>query len=195
MPFMPLGCVLKPLSLSKISMYNQFLISLAMVIATGVLIIVSAYVVLKSMSKNLEKTLRAEIIRQNNKDFAKLKMAAYERLALLLERNSVPALIHKFTKSAGSPQQISEMMQHAINEEFSYNLYQQVYVSAQTWTTLKIVKEQTLIFIKSTEKQLPENATKADFFGTLIVKMQESGEIPHEKGLQMIRSEIELLFN
>ena len=195
MPFMPLGCALKPLSLSKISMDNQFLISLAMVIATGVLIIVSAYVVLKSMSKNLEKTLRAEIIRQNNKDFAKLKMAAYERLALLLERNSVPALIHKFTKSAGSPQQISEMMQHAINEEFSYNLSQQVYVSAQTWTTLKIVKEQTLIFIKSTEKQLPENATKADFFGTLIVKMQESGEIPHEKGLQMIRSEIELLFN
>lgn len=176
-------------------MDNQFLISLAMVIATGVLIIVSAYVVLKSMSKNLEKTLRAEIIRQNNKDFAKLKMAAYERLALLLERNSVPALIHKFTKSAGSPQQISEMMQHAINEEFSYNLSQQVYVSAQTWTTLKIVKEQTLIFIKSAEKQLPENATKADFFGTLIVKMQESGEIPHEKGLQMIRSEIELLFN
>jgi hypothetical protein len=28
-----------------------------------------------------------------------------------------------------------------------------------------------------------------------IIKMQEKGEIPHEKGLQMIRAEIELLFN
>jgi phosphate/sulfate permease len=91
--------------------------------------------------------------------------------------------------------QISEMMQHAINEEFNYNLSQQVYVSAQTWTTIKIVKEQTLIFIKTTEKLLPENATKADFLGSLIIKMQEKGEIPHEKGLQMIRAEIELLFN
>jgi hypothetical protein len=176
-------------------MDNSFIISLTLVIATGILIIVAAYVVLNSMSKNLEKTLRAEIIRQNNKDFAKLKMAAYERLALLLERNSVPSLIHKFTKSAGSPAQISEMMQHAINEEFNYNLSQQVYVSAQTWTTIKIVKEQTLIFIKTTEKWLPENATKADFLGSLIIKMQEKGEIPHEKGLQMIRAEIELLFN
>mgnify|MGYP001263120600 CR=1 FL=1 len=166
-----------------------------MVIATGVLIIVAAYVVLSSMSKNLEKTLRSEIIRQNNKDFAKLKMAAYERLALLLERNSIPALIQKFTKSAGSPQQISEMMQHAIHEEFNYNLSQQVYVSAQTWTTLKVVKEQTLLFIKTTEKTLPENATKADFLGSLIVKMQESVANHLEKGLQMNRSEIELLFN
>ncbi len=176
-------------------MESQLILSLSLVIITGVLIIVSAYVVMKSMSRNLEKTLRAEIIRQNNKDFAKLKMAAYERLALLLERNSVPSLIHKFTKSAGSPAQISEMMQHAINEEFNYNLSQQVYVSAQTWTTLKIVKEQTLIFLKTTEKTLPENANKADFFGALIIKMQDTGEIPHEKGLQMIRSEIELLFN
>ncbi len=176
-------------------MDNQFIMSLATVIATGVMIIVAAYVVLNSMSKNLEKTLRSEIIRQNNKDFAKLKMAAYERLALLLERNSVPSLIHKFSKSAGTPQQISEMMQHAINEEFNYNLSQQVYVSAQTWTTLKVVKEQTVLFIKSTEKQMAENATKADFLGSLILRMQESGEIPHEKGLQMIRSEIELLFN
>lgn len=175
-------------------MNTTLIISLTAVLVTGILILVATYIVLKIMSKNLEKTLRSEIIRQNNKDFAKLKMAAYERLALLLERNSIPSLIHKFTHSAGNPNQISEMMQRAIIEEFNYNLSQQVYVSTQTWTTLKIVKEQTLIFIKKTEKMLPPTATKADFLGSLITQMQENGEIPHEKGLQMIRAEIELLF-
>jgi biotin synthase-related radical SAM superfamily protein len=170
------------------------IISLIAVVITGTLILIATYLVLKIMSKNLEKTLRSEIIRQNNQDFAKLKMAAYERLALLLERNSIPSLIHKFTHSAGTPIQISEMMQRAVMEEFNYNLSQQVYVSQQTWTTLKIVKEQTLIFIKKTERSMPPNATKADFLGSLITQLQENGEIPHEKGLQMIRTEMEILF-
>lgn len=176
-------------------MDTTLIISLAAVLISGILIIVTAYMVLKNMSKNLEVTLRSEIIRQNNQDISKLKLAAYERLALLLERTSIPSLIQKFKQSAGGPAQVSEMMQYAIIEEFNYNLSQQVYVSAQTWTTIKIVKEQTLILIKSTEKLLSENATKADYFGALITRLQESGEIPHEKGLQMIRSEMELIFS
>jgi len=86
-------------------------------------------------------------------------------------------------------------MTHSINEEFNYNVSQQVYVSAQTWGTIKIVKEQTLLVLKKVYHSLPEKATKADYFGALISNLKELGDIPHEKGLQMIRGEMELLFN
>ena len=60
------------------------------ILAPSVLVIVSSSMIMKSMSRNLEKTLRSEILRQNNKDYVKLKLAAYERLSLMLERTSVP---------------------------------------------------------------------------------------------------------
>lgn len=177
------------------SMTTEFILQLVMSLIPGILVLIAAYMVMNNMSKNLHQTLRTEIIRQNNKDFAKLKLGAYERLALLLERNSIPNLIHKFSNSAGKPSDILKMMTHAINEEFNYNVSQQVYVSAQTWGTIKIVKEQTLMVLKKVHHGLPENAAKSDYFGALIKELKESGDIPHEKGLQMIRGEMELLFN
>ena len=176
-------------------MSTEFILQLVMSLIPGILVLIAAYMVMNNMSKTIHQTLRTEIIRQNNKDFAKLKLGAYERLALLLERNSVPNLIHKFSNSAGTPSDILKMMTHSINEEFNYNVSQQVYVSEQTWGTIKIVKEQTLLVLKKVYHGLPEKATKADYFGALISHLKESGDIPHEKGLQMIRGEMELLFN
>jgi len=103
-------------------MSTEFILQLVMSLVPGILVLIAAYMVMNSMSKTLHPTLRTEIIRQNNKDFAKLKLGSYERLALLLERNSVPNLIHKFSNSAGTPSDILKMMTHSINEEFNYNV-------------------------------------------------------------------------
>ncbi len=116
-------------------MSTEFILQLVMSLVPGILVLIAAYMVMNRMSKTLHHTLRMEIIRQNNKDFAKLKLGAYERLALLLERNSVPSLIHKFSNSTGTPSDVLKMMTHSINEEFNYNVSQQVYVSEQTWSS------------------------------------------------------------
>jgi hypothetical protein len=68
-------------------------------------------------------------------------------------------------------------------------------VSPQTWATIKIVKEQTIVIIQRVEQKLPEGASSVEFSKELIEALKSMGEIPHEKGLQMIRGEIELLFN
>jgi hypothetical protein len=86
-------------------------------------------------------------------------------------------------------------MRASINEEFNYNVSQQIFVSAQTWGTIKIVKEQTLILIKTVESKIDANLSAAEFCDSLINHMKNNGEIPHEKGLQMIRGEMELIFN
>lgn len=165
------------------------------ILAPSVLVIVSSSMIMKSMSRNLEKTLRSEILRQNNKDFIKLKLSAYERLSLMLERTSIPTLIQKFAKPGLTASQIAQLMKASLNEEFNYNVSQQIFVSAQTWGTIKIIKEQTLILIKTVESKVDANQSSAEFCDSLINHMKNNGEIPHEKGLQMIRGEMELIFN
>jgi hypothetical protein len=112
---------------------SQLLETALLILAPSLLIIVGMFLTLKTMSRNLEKTLRSEIIRQNNQDFVKLKLAAYERLALLLERTSIPALIQKFAKSGTRAAEVSQLMLISINEEFNFNISQQVFISQQTW--------------------------------------------------------------
>jgi hypothetical protein len=174
---------------------SQLLETALLILAPSLLIIVGMFLTLKTMSRNLEKTLRSEIIRQNNQDFVKLKLAAYERLALLLERTSIPALIQKFAKSGTRAAEVSQLMLISINEEFNFNISQQVFVSQQTWGTIKIVKEQSIMLIQQVERALPPETNGADYCVALIEAMKQNGEVPHEKGLQMIRGEMELLFN
>jgi hypothetical protein len=174
---------------------SQLLETALLILAPSLLIIVGMFLTLKTMSRNLEKTLRSEIIRQNNQDFVKLKLAAYERLALLLERTSIPTLIQKFAKSGTRAAEVSQLMLISINEEFNFNISQQVFVSQQTWGTIKIVKEQSIMLIQQVERALPPETSGADYCVALIEAMKQNGEVPHEKGLQMIRGEMELLFN
>jgi len=116
-------------------------------------------------------------------------------LALLLERTSIPTLIQKYAGSAATAPQVRKLMAHAINEEFNYNLSQQVFVSPQTWGTIKVIKEQTLILIQKVERSMPPETSSAEYCAKLIEAMKSNGEIPHEKGLNMIRSEMEILFS
>ncbi len=176
-------------------MSSNSLNTILLILIPGILVIVSSYLIMQSMMKALQNTLRTELLKQTNQDYVKLKLGAYERLSLLLERTSLPAMIQKLSNPNMSAGEFKILMLHSINEEFNYNLSQQVYVSPQTWATIKIVREQTIVLIQRVEQKLPEGASSVEFSKELIEALKSLGEIPHEKGLQMIRGEIELLFN
>ncbi|MEM9837197.1 MAG: hypothetical protein AAF828_11880 [Bacteroidota bacterium] len=62
-----------------------------------------------------------------------LKLQAYERLSLLMERMAVQNLLLRRPAADLSAQQYTASLLFAIREEFEHNVTQQVYVSDQLW--------------------------------------------------------------
>lgn len=169
-------------------------IAAGLIIGMMLLVMYFAKSLFKSHTNTLVQITKIESNKENGQTLNKLKLQAYERLSLLLERTSIPSLIQNLGGNGLTAREFKLLALKSINDEFNYNLSQQIYVSDQTWGMIKVVKEQTSIMLQQVERTLPENAMSAEFCIALINHLQEQGDVPHEKGLKMIKQEIELIF-
>lgn len=172
----------------------DFYFAIGICLSIVLCIMIFAKSMFKSHTNTLLKMIQIEANKENNQTLSKLKLQAYERLSLLLERTSIPSLIQNLGSNGITAREFKLLALKLIQDEFNYNLSQQIYVTDQTWNMIKIVKEQTSIMLQQVEKTIPENANASEFCIALINHLQNAGEVPHEKGLKMIKHEIEVIF-
>jgi hypothetical protein len=132
--------------------FNYILYATSFILAITIIIIMFAKSMFKAHTQTIIQMVKIESLKNNNEALGKLKLQAYERLSILLERTSIPTLIQTFGNPNTTPAEFKILAMKSIQEEFNYNLSQQVYVSEQTWNMIKIVKEQTMIMLQQVER-------------------------------------------
>ena len=91
-----------------------------------------------------------------------LRLQAYERLTLLVDRIALPNLISRVSEGGISAREMQMLLTKSIKEEFDYNITQQIYVSPDAWNAVKNLKEQNMLIVNQLASTLPPNATGLD---------------------------------
>jgi hypothetical protein len=73
-----------------------------------------------------------------------LKLQAYERLALFLERIRIPVLMLRFPVTELNSRDLCKTLMLGIQQEFEHNLVQQIYVSEQLWSIIVLTKDELM---------------------------------------------------
>jgi hypothetical protein len=97
-----------------------------------------------------------------------LRLQAYERLTLLVDRIALPNLISRVNQAGVSARDMQLLLTHSIKEEFDHNITQQIYVSTDSWTAVKNLKEQNMLVVNQLAKALPPHATGLDLNKLLL---------------------------
>ena len=97
-----------------------------------------------------------------NNETIKLRLQAYERLALLAERISLNNLISRLPHAGITAKQMQHALVDAIKTEYEYNISQQVYVSPEAWRAVHNLKEQNIYIINQLTVTLPFQASAMD---------------------------------
>lgn len=97
-----------------------------------------------------------------------LRLQAYERLTLLVDRMALPNLISRVNQSGVSANDMQLLLTRSLREEFDYNISQQIYVSADAWNAVKNLKEQNMLVVNQFASALPPNATGLDLNKLLL---------------------------
>ncbi len=97
-----------------------------------------------------------------------LKLQAYERLTLLVDRIALPNIISRTNTPGISAREMQLLLTGNIKEEFNYNITQQIYVSAEAWTAVKNLKEQNILVVNQITNVLPPDATGLDLCKFLL---------------------------
>ncbi len=87
-----------------------------------------------------------------------LKIQAYERLVVFIERCGFGSLLERFPAGTLDAKQLAEVYMESIRNEFEYNLSQQIYVSSTIWQAVCDAKNQQNFIIRELLKSLPADA-------------------------------------
>jgi hypothetical protein len=109
-----------------------------------------------------KKTEKAEGNEKADSATKTLRLQAYERLTLLVDRIALPNLISRVNQSGITARDMQILLTRGIREEFDYNISQQIYVTAEAWNAVKNLKEQNMLVINQLASALPPNATGLD---------------------------------
>jgi hypothetical protein len=97
-----------------------------------------------------------------------LQLQAYERMALLVDRITLPNLISRTGYDGLSARDMQLVLTRTIRDEFDHNITQQIYITPETWNAVKNLKEKNLLIINQVTSLMPPNATGLDLNKALL---------------------------
>jgi len=140
------------------------------------------------MAQNQQKQMA--IFQDVQQTTIRLRLQAYERLALLMERIHPRNLIPRVYSPNMTVQELQITMSMAIKTEYEHNLSQQIYVSTNVWKTVQSVKEQELMMVNSIAQTLKPEASAKELHAKIMDYILTSEkELPTDIALAIIDEE------
>ena len=148
-----------------------------------------------SQFRNEEKKRQFELRRESQKAISPIRLRAYERLALLLERTKPEHMLLELQKSAPEAMsswtvgQVQQYLLQTIRAEFDHNQSQQIYVSDEVWDMIMNARDQMAAFVIAISAQLPKDTNAQAYANALIAAYSSNGTTPTDKALAELKNE------
>jgi hypothetical protein len=160
----------------------------------ALIVFLTAYLIIVNQYKNEDKRRRTEIAMASQKTVLPIRLQAYERLALLLERISPESIIMRQNLSSMTAKQLQSELLAAIRAEFDHNLSQQVYISSEAWERIKNTRSNIISLINTAAQQIEPNASSYTLSQKILDMVMEHKSSLTAPALEMIKKEIQELF-
>jgi hypothetical protein len=175
--------------------YHTYLLEALKYLLPSIVVFLITYFLLKSFFEEENRKRLTDIRMEKVKMITPVKLQAYERLVILMERMSPNNLIFRVSQPGISASQLKIDLIHDINEEYNHNVSQQIYVSHQAWQMVRIVKEEMINIINSAYSGLGHNSVGLDLSKAIFETLIKMESIPSNKALEFLRKEFQLVFD
>lgn len=156
----------------------------------ALIVFLTAWILLKNMIMNDQDKRRQELILQNSRTVTPLKLQAYERIILFLERISFESLLVRISSPEMTAQQLHLAMLNSIRSEFEHNLSQQIYMSPQAWEVVRSARSNMIKIINSEVEKLPPDSSGMTLSKRLLEKIMEIEKEPTRAAIDYVKAEV-----
>jgi len=154
----------------------------------SVIVGVIAYYFFKEHTKN-EADRRHFLLKKDMQVNAMpLRLQAYERMALFLERISPSKLLIRIMPTSSNKEHYETLLIQSIEQEFEHNLSQQIYISDKCWSIVTTSKNATIQLIRKAS-MLEKTDTANKLREVILTEMMERRS-PSDAALSFIKEEV-----
>lgn len=139
-------------------------------------------------TQNEEKRRRFLLHKENQKQAFPVRIQAYERMALFLERISPGNLLTRIKPHGDEKEKYGQLLIQTIEQEFEHNLAQQIYLTDGCWNVIKASKNATVNNIHKT--MLRDDIHSSQELRENILTSMMNQDAPSTTGLSYLKNEI-----
>ena len=168
------------------------LIEFGKILIPASLVLYAAYLLVRSfLAKEIElKSLNRS---RSIETVLPLRLQAYERMCLFLERISPQNLLIRLNPGAIPAREFHQVLLSEIRNEYNHNVSQQIFMSENSWELVRNAKEDLVVTINEAASEVGQEATSLDLSKKIFEKIiNKPDSIAH--ALVEIKREIQQTF-
>lgn len=160
----------------------------------AVIVFLTAYFLFRDMLENAQKQREFEFRVKNSGKVTPVRLQAYERLALVLERIAPQSLLMRVSPHDITASDYHQQLLSQIRQEFEHNLSQQIYVSKILWETIRGARENLIGIINKSAEEIGREATAMALSKKIIENYIDEEDQPIVIAMNELKKEVGKLF-
>ncbi len=147
-----------------------------------------AYFFFKQHIENEDSRRRFLLQKDLQKETFPLRLQAYERMALFLERITPTKLLVRVNPTSSNKEDYESLLVASIQQEFEHNLSQQIYVTDECWNIITAAKNATIQLIR--KANMLEKTDTANKLREVVLTDLMDKQSPSNTALSYIKQEV-----
>ncbi len=156
----------------------------------AIIVLAASYMIVQKFLVSATQRKQLALLQETQDTTLRLRLQAYERMVLFVERINPRLLIPRLYDSGMSAQELSFAIVYTIRTEFEHNMSQQIYLTKNAWETVRSVKEQEIMMVNNIAATLPPDASAKELNGKIMnYLLTVEGELPTDIALHVLNEE------
>ena len=156
----------------------------------SLVVMITVFFMLKNFTSADENKYKSQQFLENNKQILPLRLQAYERLVLFLERISPESLAVRLYVSEMDAGTLQKLMVQTIRKEYEHNLSQQIYVSDNAWNVIRNAKESLINIVNLAATKVPANEKSIHLSSEILNFYNKADVSPVQTAIHFVKSEM-----
>jgi hypothetical protein len=148
------------------------------------------FVLFQQWMKHKERSWAFQLKLENNKAMSPLRISAYERTIIMLERITPTSLVMRQNIGRSSAGALQLELIKSIREEFDLNVSLQMYMSEPAWEQVRRAKEETTELIKVAFSKVQPESSGVELCNIIFQLEALTHNTPIKQAIAAVRSEI-----
>ncbi|KQS33684.1 hypothetical protein [Dyadobacter sp. Leaf189] len=160
----------------------------------GGIVTFGIYMTVTTVADKIFQNKKLDIRSKNVEITLPLRLQAYERMCLFLERITPSNLLLRLVPSAMSALELQQVLLQEIRDEYNHNVAQQLYMSTHAWEQITNAMNETVAVINQAATEVPAEAPPSDLAKKIFSHVIEKEVQPASHALKVLKEEIRGIF-
>lgn len=160
----------------------------------ALIVLACTYLTIRQFLIREEQKQRLDLAMGNQKIITPLRLAAFERIILFLERIHPSNLLIRVQDSGMSAKDFQRALLTTIRAEYEHNMSQQIYISDESWEAVKTAKESIVELINISAQRMSSDNKAIELSTYILQMMAQSDQNPVQDAIEKVKEEIVEIF-